>query len=92
MGGIAGLALIGIIVFFVLRSRRDAVRNQPTGPVDLTASGNYGQYQAQYANYGGDMQYGEKSPVPAQSDPSQPLMSNQRLYVGLLHAIAMAPY
>lgn len=80
VGGIAGLALIGIIVFFILRSRRNAVQNQPTGPVDLTANGNYGQYPAQYANYGGDMQYGEKSPVPAQSDPSQPLMANQRLY------------
>ncbi|PIL36824.1 hypothetical protein GSI_00514 [Ganoderma sinense ZZ0214-1] len=81
VGGIAAIVLIGVVVFFVLRSRRNAARNQPTGPVDLTANGNYGQYpQQQYANYPADMQYGEKSPVGAQSDPSQPLMVNQRLY------------
>ncbi|KAI1792840.1 hypothetical protein LXA43DRAFT_1093129 [Ganoderma leucocontextum] len=82
VGGIAGLALIGLAAFFILRSRRNPGQNQPTGPVDLTAGGNYGQYQQQYANYGTDMQqqYGEKSPVTAQLDPSQPLMPSQRLY------------
>ena len=81
VGGVAGLVIIGAIVFFVLRSRRNASGTQPTGPVDLTSNGNYGQYQQQYANYPHDMQYGEKSPGVAQSDPSQPLMANQRVSV-----------
>ncbi|KAM5535702.1 hypothetical protein V8D89_010689 [Ganoderma adspersum] len=80
VGGIAALVIIGVVVFFVLRSRRNAAGTQPTGPVDLTANGNYGQYQQQYANYPPDMQYGEKSPGVAQSDPAQPLMANQRVY------------
>ncbi|EJF62913.1 hypothetical protein BD309DRAFT_957603 [Dichomitus squalens] len=78
VGGIGGLALIGLVLFFILRHRRNARENQPTGPIDLTAGGDYGQY-AQYGNTYGEAQYAEKSPG-AVPDSAQPLMSNAKLY------------
>ncbi|KAI0332517.1 hypothetical protein GY45DRAFT_1433180 [Cubamyces sp. BRFM 1775] len=43
VGGVVGLAAIGLVIFFWVRHKRNAARNAPTGPLDLTA-GEHGQY------------------------------------------------
>ncbi|KAH9894332.1 hypothetical protein C8Q73DRAFT_513181 [Cubamyces lactineus] len=43
VGGMVGLAAIGLVIFFWLRHRRNAARDAPTGPLDLTA-GEHGQF------------------------------------------------
>ncbi|KAJ3016881.1 hypothetical protein NUW54_g710 [Trametes sanguinea] len=37
VGGVVGLLAIGLTIFFALRHKRNAARNAPTGPLDLTA-------------------------------------------------------
>ncbi|OSC98743.1 hypothetical protein PYCCODRAFT_1470880 [Trametes coccinea BRFM310] len=43
VGGVVGLLAIGLTIFFALRHKRNAARNTPTGPLDLTA-GEHGRY------------------------------------------------
>ncbi|KAJ8487483.1 hypothetical protein ONZ51_g4144 [Trametes cubensis] len=43
VGGVVGLIAIGLVIFFWMRHRRNAARDAPTGPLDLTA-GEHGHY------------------------------------------------
>ena len=43
VGGVVGLIAIGLAIFFWMRHRRNAARDAPTGPLDLTA-GEHGHY------------------------------------------------
>ncbi|KAI0650088.1 hypothetical protein C8Q79DRAFT_366009 [Trametes meyenii] len=73
VGGVVAVVGIALALFFWLRHRRNAARNAPTGPLDLTA-GEYGQFL-------------EKPPVsaaafppPSPSSPPPPASPNPKIY------------
>ncbi|KAI9067633.1 hypothetical protein FKP32DRAFT_1620132 [Trametes sanguinea] len=68
VGGVVGLLAIGLTIFFALRHKRNAARNAPTGPLDLTA-GEYGRYVEKPA--GPDVGT-EPLPSPKLYDPDDP--------------------
>ncbi|KAH9853692.1 hypothetical protein C2E23DRAFT_820236 [Lenzites betulinus] len=63
VGGVVGAIVIGLALWFFVRRRRNATRNAPTGPVDLTA-GEYGQYAEKPTDYSQGA-YGFPAPIPS---------------------------
>ncbi|CDO74005.1 hypothetical protein BN946_scf185043.g54 [Trametes cinnabarina] len=69
VGGVVVLLAIGLTVCFALRHKRNAARNAPTGPLDLTA-GEYGKYEKPT---GSDIVAAEPLASPKIYDPDDPI-------------------
>ncbi|KAI0824609.1 hypothetical protein BC628DRAFT_1376975 [Trametes gibbosa] len=72
VGGVVGLLAITLAIWYCVRRQRNAARNAPTGPLDLTA-GEYGQYAEKSGDFS---QGGQGIPMPIASPLASPKVYN----------------